>query len=204
MSTYDGTLIIFSGPSGSGKDTVLNELLQKYDDVKLSISATTRKPRENEVDGVHYYFISKEDFEKKIDDNEMLEYAVYGDNYYGTPKAPVDKWLTEGKTVILKIEVQGAEKIRKMYPEALSIFIMPPSLAVLEKRIRGRQSEKEEDIIKRLSIAKNELERACEYDFAVINDDLDDAVEDVASIIKAEKLRYKNMKNIISEVKKDV
>ncbi|MBQ3005080.1 MAG: guanylate kinase [Clostridia bacterium] len=204
MSTYDGTLIIFSGPSGSGKDTVLNELLQKHDDVKLSISATTRKPRENEVDGVHYYFISKEDFEKKIDDNEMLEYAVYGDNYYGTPKAPVDKWLTEGKTVILKIEVQGAEKIRKMYPEALSIFIMPPSLAVLEKRIRGRQSEKEEDIIKRLSIAKNELERACEYDFAVINDDLDDAVEDVASIIKAEKLRYKNMKNIISEVKKDV
>ena len=204
MSTYDGTLIIFSGPSGSGKDTVLNELLQKHDDVKLSISATTRKPRENEVDVVHYYFISKEDFEKKIDDNEMLEYAVYGDNYYGTPKAPVDKWLTEGKTVILKIEVQGAEKIRKMYPEALSIFIMPPSLAVLEKRIRGRQSEKEEDIIKRLSIAKNELERACEYDFAVINDDLDDAVEDVASIIKAEKLRYKNMKNIISEVKKDV
>ena len=204
MSTYDGTLIIFSGPSGSGKDTVLNELLQKHDDVKLSISATTRKPRGNEVDGVHYYFISKEDFEKKIDDNEMLEYAVYGDNYYGTPKAPVDKWLTEGKTVILKIEVQGAEKIRKMYPEALSIFIMPPSLKVLEKRIRGRQSEKEEDIIKRLSIAKNELERACEYDFAVINDDLDDAVEDVASIIKAEKLRYKNMKNIISEVKKDV
>ncbi len=204
MSTYDGTLIILSGPSGSGKDTVLNEFLQKNDDVKLSISATTRQPRENEIDAVHYYFISKEDFEKKIEDNEMLEYAVYGDNYYGTPKAPVDKWLSEGKTVILKIEVQGAEKIRKMYPEALSIFIMPPSLKVLEQRIRGRQSEKEEDIIKRLSIAKNELERACEYDFVVINDILDDVLEDVSAIVKAEKLRYKNMKNIISEVKKDV
>jgi len=204
MSSDRGTLIILSGPSGSGKDTVLSELLQRNEKIQLSVSATTRNPRRGEIDGVHYFFISKEDFEKKIENNEMLEYAVYGDNYYGTPKGPVDSWLNAGKTVILKIEVQGAEKIRKMYPDAISIFILPPSMETLEHRIRKRESEKEDEIIKRLAIAKSEIARADEYEYAVINDVLDVALSDINAIIRAEKLRYKNMKNIISEVKKDV
>lgn len=204
MSSNRGMLIILSGPSGSGKDTVLSELIQRNEKIQLSVSATTRKPRHGEIDGVHYFFISKEDFETKIHNNEMLEYAEYGDNYYGTPKAPVDSWLNAGKTVILKIEVQGAEKIRKMYPDAISIFILPPSMETLEHRIRKRESEKEDEIIKRLAIAKSELARANEYDYAVVNDVLDVVLGDIAAIIRAEKLRYKNMKNIISEVKKDV
>jgi len=204
MSSDRGTLIILSGPSGSGKDTVLSELLQRNEKIQLSVSATTRNPRRGEIDGVHYFFISKEDFEKKIENNEMLEYAVYGDNYYGTPKGPVDSWLNAGKTVILKIEVQGAEKIRKMYPDAISIFILPPSMETLEHRIRKRESEKEDEIIKRLAIAKSEIARADEYEYAVINDVLDVALSDINATIRAEKLRYKNMKNIISEVKKDV
>ncbi len=204
MSSDKGTLIILSGPSGSGKDTVLSELLQRNEKIQLSVSATTRKPRHGEIDGVHYFFISKEEFEKKIENNEMLEYAEYGDNYYGTPKGPVDSWLNAGKTVILKIEVQGAEKIRKMYPDAVSIFILPPSMETLEHRIRKRESEKEDEIIKRLAIAKSELARADEYEYAVVNDVLDVVLGDIAAIIRAEKLRYKNMKNIISEVKKDV
>ena len=204
MSSNRGMLIILSGPSGSGKDTVLSELIQRNEKIQLSVSATTRKPRHGEIDGVHYFFISKEDFETKIHNNEMLEYAEYGDNYYGTPKAPVDSWLNAGKTVILKIEVQGAEKIRKMYPDAISIFILPPSMETLEHRIRKRESEKEDEIVKRLAIAKSELARANEYDYAVVNDVLDVVLGDIAAIIRAEKLRYKNMKNIISEVKKDV
>ena len=204
MSSDKGTLIILSGPSGSGKDTVLSELLQRNDKIQLSVSATTRKPRHGEIDGVHYFFISKEEFEKKIENNEMLEYAEYGDNYYGTPKGPVDSWLNAGKTVILKIEVQGAEKIRRMYPDAVSIFILPPSMETLEHRIRKRESEKEDEIIKRLAIARSEIARADEYEYAVVNDVLDVALSDINAIIRAEKLRYKNMKKVISEVKKDV
>ena len=144
--TDSGVLIILSGPSGSGKDTVLNKLTENRDDIKISISMTTRQKRNDEIDGLNYYFVNREYFEKKIADNNMLEYAEYADNLYGTPKAPVDEMLRNGKAVILKIEVQGAEKIRKIYPEVISIFLMPPSVRVLEERLRGRNSEDEETL----------------------------------------------------------
>jgi len=199
MSTYDGTLIIFSGPSGSGKDTVLNELLQKYDDVKLSISATTRKPRENEVDGVHYYFISKEDFEKKIDDNEMLEYAVYGDNYYGTPYDFVNKNLSEGKNVILEIEVQGAMQIKKRFADALFIFVTPESRAELSDRLHSRGTEEEEVINRRLAIADREIPASFLYDYIIINErgKQQCAVEDFFSAVRAASLTPKSQYDIL-------
>ena len=132
----EGKLILFSGPSGVGKDTLLDILFQKRPDFQKSISITTRERREGEVNGVDYYFITPDDFEAMLDNGEVLEFAKYGKNLYGTPKKPVDGWLAEGKTVILKIEVQGAEKIKKMYPDAVAIFVMPPSMEVLEKRLR--------------------------------------------------------------------
>ena len=150
----NGLLVILSGPSGSGKDTILTELTKRDMNIKVSTSMTTRKKREWEVDGIHYYFVDKDYFMRKIDEGQVLEYAQYGINYYGTPKAPVDELLAQGRTVFLKIEVQGAEKIRKLYPEAVSIFLMPPSMAALEERLRCRESEDEEDIQRPLTRAR--------------------------------------------------
>ena len=198
--TDSGVLIILSGPSGSGKDTVLNKLTENRDDIKISISMTTRQKRNDEIDGLNYYFVSREYFEKKIADNNMLEYAEYADNLYGTPKAPVDEMLRNGKAVILKIEVQGAEKIRKIYPEVISIFLMPPSVRVLEERLRGRNSEDEETLNHRLVIAREEIRRASEYDYIVINDTVENAVAGIETIINAERQKTKKNKKIISEV----
>ena len=195
-----GVLIILSGPSGSGKDTVLNELVKVMDDVKISISMTTREKRDGETDGVHYYFVSREYFEKRISENKMLEYAEYANNFYGTPKDPVDEMLSSGKSVILKIEVQGAEKIRNIYPDVISIFLMPPSMNALEARLRGRNSEDEEVIQHRLVIAEEEIKRASEYDYIVINDTVENAVGGIKTIINAEKSKTIRNKNIISEV----
>ena len=195
-----GVLIILSGPSGSGKDTVLNKLVKVRDDVKVSISMTTRKQRDGEIDGFHYYFVSREYFEKKISENRMLEYAEYAGNFYGTPKDPVDEMLSSGKSVILKIEVQGAEKIRKLYPDVISIFLMPPSMKALEERLRGRNSEDEETIQHRLVIAREEIKRASEYDYIVINDTVENAVKGIETVINAEKSKTSRNKNIISEV----
>ncbi len=195
-----GVLIILSGPSGSGKDTVLNELVKVVDDVKISISMTTREKRDGEIDGLHYYFVSREYFEKRISEDKMLEYAEYANNFYGTPKDPVDEMLSSGKSVILKIEVQGAEKIRNIYPDVISIFLMPPSMKALEGRLRGRNSEDEEVIQHRLVIAKEEIKRASEYDYIVINDTVENAVEGIKTIINAEKSKTIRNKNIISEV----
>lgn len=183
MKNNKGTLVLFSGPSGVGKDTVLEIVLNKDKTLQKSVSCTTREIRENEIEGKDYYFISVPDFEQMIDNNEVLEYAKYGKNLYGTPKAPVDKWLDEGKIVILKIEVQGAGNIKKLYPDAVGIFILPPSMEVLEQRLRTRGTENEEDIIKRLEIARNEIEQSNNYDFLVINDDLDKASENVLEIL---------------------
>ena len=183
MKNNKGTLVLFSGPSGVGKDTVLEIVLNKDKTLKKSVSCTTREIRENEVDGKDYYFISVPDFEQMIDNNEVLEYAKYGKNLYGTPKAPVDKWLDEGKIVILKIEVQGAVNIKKLYPDAVGIFILPPSMDELENRLRSRATEKEEDILKRLEIARNEIQQSNNYDYLVINDDLDRASENVLEIL---------------------
>ena len=146
MENNKGALVLFSGPSGVGKDTVLEIVLAKDTSLQKSVSCTTRGIRENEVEGKDYYFISVPEFEKMIENHEVLEFAKYGANLYGTPKAPVDKWLSEGKTVILKIEVQGASNIKKLYPDSVGIFIMPPSMEELEQRLRSRGTEGESDI----------------------------------------------------------
>ena len=183
MNNVGGFLLIFSGPSGSGKDTVLHKIMEKDERVVVSVSMTTRTPREGEVDGKDYYFVTKEQFEENIEKGEMLEWAVYGGNYYGTPKAPIEKWIDEGKTVILEIEVQGADKIRQQLPDVRSMFLMPPSLHVLEERLRARHTNTEEDIRRRLEVAKGEIERANDYDYIIVNNQLDDAVEDCMEII---------------------
>lgn len=185
MANKNGVLVLFSGPSGVGKDTVLEIVLNKDKSLQRSISLTTRDIRENEVDGKDYYFITKDKFNNMIENGEVLEFAQYGSNFYGTPKAPVDKWLSEGKTVILKIEVQGAQQIKKLYPEAVGIFVLPPSMTELESRLRSRGTENEEDILKRLEIAENEVEMSKDYDYTIVNDDLDSASDDVLAIIKA-------------------
>lgn len=198
--TDKGILIIFSGPSGSGKGTVLSKLLEKRNDVKLSVSMTTREKRDGEIDGVHYYYVTRDYFEKKIADNKMLEYAEYADNLYGTPKDPVDEMLKTGLAVILEIEVQGAEKIRKLYPDAVSIFLAPPSTSVLEERLRGRKTEDEETVNHRLVIAREEIRRAVEYDYFVVNDTVENAVNGIETIINAERLKLSRNKKILSEV----
>lgn len=200
MANKDGLLILFSGPSGVGKDTVLDVVLNKNKDLQKSISLTTRDIRENETDGKDYYFISSEDFEKMIAQGEVLEYAQYGSNLYGTPKGPVDKWLSEGKTVVLKIEVQGAENIKKLYPDSVGIFLLPPSMEVLESRLRSRGTEDEDDVKKRLEIAQDEMRKSKMYDYFVINEDIDCASDDVLTIIKALDFSNKRMNNYLSEV----
>ena len=200
MANKEGMLLLFSGPSGVGKDTVLDIVLNKDKNLQKSVSLTTREIRENEVDGKDYHFISTEEFENMISQGQVLEFAKYGSNLYGTPKAPVDKWLSEGKTVILKIEVQGASKIKELYPDSVAIFVLPPSMKELENRLRSRGTESEDDIQKRLDIAREEVKRSKDYDFIVINDDLESASDNVLSIVKALDFSYKRMNNYVSEV----
>lgn len=204
MQNNEGMLVLFSGPSGVGKDTVLDIILDKDERLQRSVSITTREKRCGEVDGKDYYFVTKDEFHTMIQNGQVLEYAQYGENIYGTPKAPVDKWLKEGKTVILKIEVKGAQKIREIYPDAVSIFLMPPSMKVLEERIRIRGTEDEADIERRLEIAKNEVMRSADYDFVVVNDNLETASNNVLGIIKALNFTYKRMNKKISEVIENV
>lgn len=188
----DGTLLVFSGPAGAGKDSVLIEYLKKnIPGVWKSVSYTTRAPRDGEVDGVDYNFITVEEFEKLIEQKAMLEYAKYGVNYYGTPRASVDEHLKNGDIVILKIEVQGAEQIKNIYPQSTGAFIVPPSLEILESRLRGRGTETDEDILRRLKIAEDELAYSVNYDYQIINDRLEDAVDDLAAVIRALQLKNK-------------
>ncbi len=195
-----GVLVVVSAPSGCGKDTIIAEVLKRIDDAFLSVSMTTRAMRTGEEDGVNYYFVSQTEFEDKIDQGEMLEYARYGSNYYGTPAGPVRELLDKGKTVILIIEVQGAGNVKRLFPDACTIFIIPPSFQILENRLRGRGTDDDASIIKRLDIAKDELARAPEFEYIVENDALEEAVEDIITIIKAEKLKTNKMKNKLSEV----
>ena len=185
-----GLVIVFSAPSGGGKGTILEELFKSDENLKLSVSATTRAPRPKDIDGVHYHFVTKEKFAEMLEKGEILEHAEFCGNYYGTPKASVMELTEKGYDVVLEIEVQGGAQIKKIMPDCVSIFITPPSLEILEKRLRKRATETEEDILKRLATAKGELKEAHNYDYVVVNDKLEDAVEDVEAIIKAEKLRY--------------
>lgn len=181
-----GLLIILSGPSGVGKGTILKEIM-KEGGYALSISATTRNPREGEIDGVNYFFKTREDFEKMIENNQLLEYACFCDNYYGTPAEYVDRMLGEGKNVILEIEVQGALEVKKKRPEAVSIFVSPPSFDELFERLKGRATEDMETIEKRIKRAGEETEFIPQYDYVVVNDRLEKAVEDILDIIKENK-----------------
>ena len=178
-------LIIITGPSGVGKGTVVKELLDRNKDIWLSISATTRNPRVGEKDGLNYYFISEERFKDMIDKKEFLEWAQFAGNYYGTPLSTVNEKIEMGFIVLLEIEVEGAKQIKEKFPEAFSIFLLPPSKAELEKRIRNRGTEKEEAINRRLSRAKHEIASSNQFDFVLTNHDVDETVKGVFKIIKS-------------------
>ena len=202
MTMNKGRLIVFSAPSGCGKGTMLAEIL-KDENYCVSVSATTREPREGEVDGVNYYFISKGDFLQKVVDNEFLEHAEYCDNYYGTLVSEVDGRLNEGINVILEREVQGAMKIREKRPDALFIFIAPPSVNELRRRLKKRGTETDEVIEKRVSQAAGEISLAGKYDYIIVNDALEDAVSDFFAVMRAEKLKAEFSENTINEVLKN-
>jgi len=197
-----GLLIVVSAPSGCGKGTLLAEIL-KDKDYYYSVSATTRSPREGEVDGVNYHFATREEFEDLIKSDGMLEYAQYCGNYYGTPKKEVEKKLSEGKNVILEIEVQGAMQVKEIAPEGVFVFILPPSVSELKKRLLKRGTEEISVIEKRVSEAVGEIKYAEKYDYVIVNDDLSTAVDDFKTVISAEKMRTKNSKEIIDEVLKN-
>lgn len=198
-----GNLVVISGFSGAGKGTVVRELVDRYD-YRLSVSATTRKPREGEVDGVHYFFHSREEFEDLIRENGLIEYARYVDNYYGTPRSFVEETLAEGKTVILEIEVQGAMAIRSQYPDAILIFITAPSARELAERLAGRGTESEELVNKRLERAFDEADSMEAYDYVVCNEQgrVAECVETIRSIIRAENCRLNRQKELIQDMKK--
>lgn len=187
-----GLLVVYSGFSGVGKGTIMKEMLKREETFRLSVSATTRAPRPGEVDGREYYFITKEKFLKMIDNDEFLEYAQYADNYYGTPKKAVEDMLNEGYNVFLEIEVQGGVQIMEKCPDCLSIFIVPPSLEVLEQRLRGRGTETEEVIEKRMKAALDEQKYTSRYDFVVENDIVEKTVDDIINIVKTEKEKRNN------------
>lgn len=182
-----GRLYIIAGCSGVGKGTLLKLFLAKNPEIKLSISATTRAPRTGEEDGVSYFFTSKNEFEESIKNNEFLEWAEFSGNYYGTKKSFVEKTLNKGIDLILEIEVQGAKQVKEKMPEATSIFIMPPSLEDLEARLRGRKTEDEATIQRRLGAAAREIEAGKSFDYRIINDNIDDALANMQKIFESEK-----------------
>lgn len=204
MNNMDGILIVISGFSGAGKGTLMKRLLSDYDDYALSISMTTRAPREGEENGREYYFVSKEEFEKAISRDELIEHACYCDNYYGTPKAYVQNKLKEGKNVILEIEVQGAMQIKQKFPESLLLFVTPPSAYELEKRLKGRGTETNDVIAKRINRAVDEAKSMDCYEYLVINDDLDECVKQMHEIIKAAKYASSRQDNTIKTIKSEL
>ena len=195
-----GVLYVVSAPSGCGKGTILETVLKNNKNIYYSVSATTRSPREGEKDGINYYFLSKEEFQKLIDNQGMLEHACFCDNFYGTPRKQVEEKLREGYDVILEIETNGAMQIKKNFPDAILIFILPPSVSELRRRLFKRRTETEEVIEKRLSEAKYEISLARNYDYIMINAELEKAISDFEAIIAASKLTNKKNSNKIEEV----
>lgn len=199
-----GLLIVISGPSAAGKGTICRELLKNYkDNFELSISATTRKPREGEVEGVNYFFKDKDEFARMVENGEFIEYARVYDNYYGTPKKYVLEKLDAGKNVILEIDVQGAMKVRETIKDGIYIFIMPPSMEELRRRIVGRGTETAQDIDKRMSNAYDEICHVAAYDYVVVNDDIKKAADKINCILIAEKCRFKRCKIDYEDFKLD-
>lgn len=176
--------MIVSAPSGCGKGTILKRSFND-DEVFYSVSCTTREPRDEDTEGVTYHFLTNERFEEMIEDNGFLEYAKYSGNYYGTPKAPVEENLEQGRDVVLEIETQGAFQVKKLRPDAVSIFILPPSINELHRRLKKRGSEEEEVILKRVGQAAGEIERAVDYDYVIMNDELENALEDFNAVLTA-------------------
>ena len=200
-----GNLIVISGPSGCGKGTVCEALLKKNPKLFLNVSMTTREPRDGEVDGVDYYFVSKDEFLNKIDDGGMLEYAVvYNGNYYGTPKEEVEKKLNEGVDVVLEIEIEGAAKVNEAMPEGILIFIMPPSMRELKRRLIKRNTETKEQIVERFKRAYREINEVNKYNYIVINDEVDRAVNKIDAIIKAEKCRVNRIEDFDLNTKEEM
>lgn len=191
MDNKRGTLVLYTGSSGVGKGTLMERLLDADKSIRLSVSNTTRKPRKGEIDGVHYNFVTEEEFEDLINKDGYLEYARYCENYYGTPKKQVDDLLDQGYNVFLEIEVQGGLQIMEKYPDILSIFILPPSMESLERRLRRRGTEDEETIQKRLEAAKEEMQYKNKYKYNVVNGDLDVAVNEILDILHKEIERNK-------------
>ena len=202
MKMNKGRLIVFSAPSGCGKGTMLAEIL-KNERFRCSVSATTRSPRKGELDGINYHFLTREDFERHIAAGEFLEYAEYCKNFYGTLVSEVDSYLEKGINVILEIEVQGAMKIKQKRPDAIFVFIAPPSIGELTRRLRKRGTESDEVIAERVSQAAGEIAMAEKYDYVIVNDALEDAVSDFFAVIRAEELKAVYSGEIINEVLKN-
>ena len=199
-----GILVVVSGFSGAGKGTIMKRITEKYDNYALSVSATTREPREGEVEGKSYFFVRKERFEEMIDEDELLEYAKYVEHYYGTPRKFVEDCLNQGKDVILEIEIQGALKIKKRYPESLLVFLAPPSAEELRKRLMGRKTENEETIHKRLCRAIVEAEGVEAYDYILVNENVDTCTEKLHNLIRASHDRVEAHLDLIEEIRKDL
>ncbi len=204
MCDNKGSLIVISGFSGSGKGTIVSELINRYDGYVVSVSATTRKPRENEIYGMHYFFKTESEFELMIERGELIEYARYVDNYYGTPKEYVENMLKAGKNVILEIEVIGAKKIKELYNDAVMVFVMPPNIAKLKDRLENRGTEDESVLKQRLNRSKEELEYTKYYEYILINDKLDFAVEDMHSIVCAHKHKMKFNEEFLRKIKSEL
>ena len=203
-SKNTGQIIVISAPSGAGKGTIIKKLLENNSkDRWLSVSATSRKPRTGEKDGVNYYFITEDEFKNKIKEEYFLEYTNYAGNYYGTPKEYIREKINKGIDVILEIEIEGATNIKKLIPEALFIFIMPPSLKELVKRLKGRGTETNDKIIKRFNAAYREVNEVTKYNYVVVNDEINTAVDKIESIIKAEKCRVDRIEEVYLDTKEE-